>query len=57
MGARTTLNSIYVNASLILAAIVGYVTGSWIVFVVSLVSLVAANLHAGRIRPRGRGRR
>jgi hypothetical protein len=56
MGARATLNSIYVNLSLVLAAVVGYVTGSWIVFVVSLIVLVAVNVHAGRIRPRGNRR-
>jgi hypothetical protein len=57
MGARETLNSVYLIGSLAIAALVGCGTGSWTVFVVSLVALVAANLHAGRIRPGRRGRR
>jgi hypothetical protein len=57
MGARETLNSVYLIGSLVLAALAGCVTGSWTVFVVSLLVLVAANLHAGRIRPGRRGRR
>jgi hypothetical protein len=57
MGARETLNSFYLIGSFVLAALVGCGTGSWTAFVVSLVALVAANLHAGRIRPGRRGRR
>jgi hypothetical protein len=51
MPARETLNSIYLIGSLVLAAIVGSVTNSWVAFIVSLAVLVAASLHSGRIRP------
>jgi hypothetical protein len=57
MGARETLNGVYLIASLVLAALLGCATGSWAVFVISLVALLAANIHAGRIRPGRRGRR
>jgi hypothetical protein len=57
MGARTTLNSIYMSGALTLAAVLGWATGSWGVFLISLVVLVGMNLHAGRIRLGGRGRR
>lgn len=57
MGARKTLNSIYMTASLVLAALVGWAAGSWTVFAICLVALIAANLHAGRIRPGRRDRR
>jgi hypothetical protein len=57
MGARTTLNSIYLSGALGIAAVLGWATGSWGVFLVSLSVLIGANLHAGRIRPGRRGRR
>jgi len=52
MGARTTLNGVYLSGTLALAAILGLIAGSWAVFVISLVVLIAANVHSGRIRPR-----
>jgi hypothetical protein len=57
MGARTTLNGIYLSGPLALAAVLGWATGSWGVFIISLAALVGVNLHAGRIRPGRRGRR
>ena len=57
MGARTTLNGIYLTGALLVAAILGSVAGSWVVFVISLAVFVGASLHAGRIRPGRRGRR
>jgi hypothetical protein len=57
MGARTTLNSIYLIGAVVVAAAIGLATGSWIVFAISLAVLIGASIHAGRIRPGGRGRR
>jgi hypothetical protein len=57
MGARSTLNGIYLTGALVLAAVLGLLTGSWIVFVIGLAVLIGANIHAGRIRPGGRRRR
>ena len=58
LGARQSLNSIYLLGSLALATVIGWATGSWGVFLISLAVLVIANLHARRIRLEGgRGRR
>ena len=57
MGARTTLNGIYLSGTLVFAAVLGWATGSWGVFVISLAVLIGANVHAGRIRPSRRSRR
>jgi hypothetical protein len=57
MGARTTLNSVYLMGALFVAAILGGATGSWVIFAVSLAIIVGVSLHAGRIRPGRRGRR
>jgi hypothetical protein len=57
MGARTSLNGIYLSGALALAALLGWATGSWGVFIISVAVLIGANVHAGRIRPRRRGRR
>jgi len=57
MGARTTLNGIYLTGALVVAAILGGATGSWVVFAISLTVLFGVSLHAGRIRPGRRGRR
>lgn len=56
MGARTTLNGIYLTGAVVIAGLLGTATGSWLVFAISLVVLVLANMHSGRIRPKGRGR-
>jgi len=57
MGARTTLNGIYLSGALAISAILGLITESWVVFVIALAVLIGANVHAGRIRPEGRQRR
>lgn len=54
MGARTTLNGIYVTCALAIAAFFGAVTESWIVFVISAAVLVATRIHSGAIRPNQR---
>lgn len=58
MGARTTLNGIYVAGTLAVAAIFGAMTESWLVFVISLGVLVGMKIHSGAIRVQTRnGRR
>lgn len=54
MGARTTLNGIYVTSALCMAAMFGTATGSWLVFVISLGVLIGIRIHSGAIRPRSR---
>ena len=51
MGARQKLNGAYLNGSLILAVIVGWISGSWPVFFVALFVLLGLNLYLGEIRP------
>ncbi len=57
MGARTTLNGIYLTGALAVAAILGGATGSWVICAISLAVLVGVSLHVGRIRLGRRGRR
>ncbi len=52
MGAREKLNSAYIGGSLLIAAIVGAVTDSWFVFMLTAAILLALNVHSGDIRPR-----
>jgi hypothetical protein len=56
MGARTKLNVSYVNGCLVLAAIVGLLFQSWVVFLVVAAILVAGDLYIGSIRPSGQRR-
>jgi hypothetical protein len=56
MGARQKLNAAYVQGGLIVAAIVGALTQSWIVFAAAAVILIGLGLHGGEIRPRSRRR-
>ena len=56
MGARQKLNAAYVQGGLIVAAIVGIMGQSWIVFAAAAVILIGLGLHGGEIRPRSRGR-
>jgi ABC-type antimicrobial peptide transport system permease subunit len=56
MGARTKLNSASVNGAIVVAALIGYATGSWDIFWLALLVLMASSLYSGAIRP-GRGRR
>ncbi len=50
MGARAKLNSMFLYAAAIVAAVVGAMAQSWAVFAVTL----AGCLIAGDIRPKGR---
>jgi hypothetical protein len=50
MGARTKMNTVAVNGSLIVAAIIGGMCQSWTVFVVAAATLIGGCLYAGDIR-------
>ena len=56
MSARSQLNVVYALGSLILAAIVGLICQSSLVFLVVVVVLLAICLANGTIRPSGRKR-
>jgi ABC-type antimicrobial peptide transport system permease subunit len=51
MSARRKLNVAFVNGSLVVAAAVGLLAGSWPVFWIALVMLLVANIYRGDIRP------
>ena len=55
MGARQKLNVVYVYGILILAGIVGCLTGSWTVALIAGSVFAACALYDGGIRP-GSGR-
>ena len=55
VGARKKLNGAFLCGSLIIAAIAGFVTQSFAVFLFGAVLLVALNLYTGDIRPGKRG--
>jgi len=50
MGARQKLNSMNALGSLALAAIIGGLVGSWAVFVIAAVVLLALAVESGEIR-------
>jgi hypothetical protein len=56
MGARLKLNQVYFGGTLVVAAILGLASGSWVMFGVSLALILVANLQTGRIRPAPTGR-
>jgi hypothetical protein len=56
MSARQKLNGAYVNGSLFLAIIAGWVAESWLVFFLVLFVLLGLNLSLGEIRPTNTGR-
>jgi hypothetical protein len=51
MGARHKLNRSYLNGSLLLAGLTGWLLRSWLVFVFALAVLLALNLSNREIRP------
>jgi len=51
MRAREKLNNAFITGSLTIAGLIGYATGSWTVFVIAAVVLLAMALHDGGIRP------
>jgi len=50
MTARHKLNAAYLSAILLLAAVIGTMAGSWVVFFIASAVLVGLSLHAGSIR-------
>jgi hypothetical protein len=50
MGAKQKLNLSYVNGAVVMAALMGWLTGSGIVFVLVLVVLLCSAVSAGNIR-------
>jgi hypothetical protein len=50
MNARNKLNTAYFLGSLILASIVGWLTGSWLLMLIGLAVLVGVNVNNGQIR-------
>jgi hypothetical protein len=54
MSARHKLNAAYAAGSLVLAALIGGMAQSVVVFVVALVALLVLDVVAGNIRAKGR---
>ena len=52
MNARQKLNRAAVNGCLLAAGVLGYLSGSWLVFAGSLAVALALAWHAGDIRTR-----
>ena len=50
MTARQKLNRLHLSGDIMLAAIAGMVAGSWWVFAVGVVVLVALDIHTGQVR-------
>jgi hypothetical protein len=50
MNARNKLNTAYFLGSLMLASVVGWLTGSWLIMLIGLAVLVGVNIHNGEIR-------
>ncbi len=50
MGAKQKLNSASALGALLIAAIIGGLTGSWTVFVIVAIVLIATAIHSGEIR-------
>ena len=51
MSARRKLNGAFFNGSLIVAALVGLLFGSWTMFALTFAALLIGNLLLGEIRP------
>jgi Na+(H+)/acetate symporter ActP len=54
MSARLKLNQVYLNACLLVAAVVGLIAQSWVAFLVTMAVLVGIGCADGAIRPQGR---
>lgn len=50
MNARTKLNTGHFYSCLLFAALAGWLTGSWLIFLVVAAVLMAGGMHAGDIR-------
>jgi hypothetical protein len=56
MSARRKLNGTHLTGGLVVAGLVGLLTGSWSVFVVVFGTLAVIDVAAGNIRPSRRQR-
>jgi hypothetical protein len=54
MGARKKLNEIHAVIAVVIAAILGLATSSWVVFAGAFAVLVGAKVYSGAIRTRTR---
>ena len=54
MSARTKLNAAAIQGAIIVAALVGWAFGSWAMFLLTIVVLLATAFHSGAIRPNRR---
>ncbi len=45
MGARQKLNGAYLTGSLLIAGAIGVMTGSWLVFILAAIVLLAVNVN------------
>lgn len=52
VGARQKINRAAINGCLLAAGVLGYLSGSWLVFIASLAVTLALAWHAGDIRMR-----
>jgi hypothetical protein len=50
VGAKNKLNAAHLNGALVIAALAGWATGSWVIFVLAAVALLAAAVVGGGIR-------
>lgn len=50
MGAKAKLNAAYVHGAFVVAGLVGWIAGSWLVFLIALGVLLIASFAAGEIR-------
>jgi len=54
MGARKKLNEIHAIIAVVIAAVLGSATSSWIVFGLTLAVLLSTKMYSGAIRTRNR---
>ena len=50
MGAKHKLNAAYTGGALLVAGLLGWLTGSWVVFLVALAVLLALSCYTGDLR-------
>jgi hypothetical protein len=50
MGAKAKLNTAYFHGAVVVAGVLGWMAGSWMVFLIALGVLLVANVFAGDIR-------
>jgi hypothetical protein len=55
VGARKKLNGAFMCGSLVIAAIAGFLTQSFAVFLIGAIVLISLNFYTGEIRPGKRG--